>query len=50
MEKWVEFNRKFSESWPVLAVKRDPLPEAEARDGEAGKMEKYFSEGPGEGG
>ena len=36
--------------WPVLVTRRDPLPEAEARDGEAGKMEKYFSEAPGEGG
>ena len=44
MENWVEFNRKYSEMWPVLVTRRDPLPEAEARDGEAGKMEKYFSE------
>jgi ferredoxin len=34
----------------VLATKRDPLPEAEARDGEAGKLASYFSEAPGEGG
>jgi ferredoxin len=26
------------------------LPEAEERDGETGKLEKYFSENPGEGG
>ena len=30
--------------------RKDPLPEAEARDGETGKLEKYFSEAPGEGG
>ena len=50
MEKWVEFNRKYSEMWPVLVTKKDQLPEAEERDGEAGKLEKYFSEAPGEGG
>ena len=50
MLKWVEFNRKYSEAWPVLVTKRDPLPEAEARDGETGKLEKYFSEAPGQGG
>ncbi len=49
MEEWVAFNRKYSEMWPVLTVKKDPLPEAEARDGETGKLAKYFSEAPGEG-
>ncbi|MEI4486711.1 ferredoxin FdxA [Frigidibacter sp. MR17.14] len=49
MEKWVEFNRKYSELWPVITQKRDPLPGAEERDGETGKLEKYFSEAPGQG-
>ncbi len=49
MEKWVEFNRKYSEAWPVILSKKDPLPGYEEKDGEAGKMEKYFSEAPGEG-
>jgi ferredoxin len=26
MEGWVEFNRKYSEMWPVLVTRRDPLP------------------------
>ena len=50
MEKWVEFNRAYSEKWPVIVTKKEPLPDYDARDGEAGKMEKYFSEAPGEGG
>jgi len=50
MDEWVEFNRKYSEQWPVIITKKDPLPDAEARDGETGKREKYFSEAPGEGG
>ena len=37
MEKWVEFNRKYSEIWPVIITQKDPLPEAEERDGEIGK-------------
>ena len=46
----VEFNRKYSELWPVIITQKDPLPEAEERDGETGKLEKYFSENQGEGG
>ena len=33
-EKWVEFNRKYAEQWPVIITKKDPLPEADERDGE----------------
>ena len=43
------FNRKYSEMWPVITVKKDQLPEAEAHDGEPGKLDKYFSEAAGEG-
>ena len=32
MEKWVEFNRKYSEMWPVIISKKDPMPEAEERE------------------
>ena len=35
---------------PVIISQKTPLPDAEARDGEEGKLEKYFSEKPGEGG
>ncbi len=49
METWVEFNRKYSEIWPVIIEKRDPLPDAEARENEDGKLEKYFNEAPGKG-
>jgi ferredoxin len=49
MEKWVEFNRKYSEAWPVIVTKKDPLPDADALDGKPGKMD-MFSEAAGEGG
>jgi ferredoxin len=26
MAKWVEFNRKYAERWPVLTIKKDPCP------------------------
>lgn len=50
METWVEFNRKYSELWPVIVSQKEPMPNADERDGEADKMTKYFSEKPGRGG
>ena len=49
MESWVEFNRKYSELWPVITRKKEPMPGYQDMDGVAGKLEKYFSEAPGEG-
>ena len=50
LEAWVTFNRKYAELWPVIVTKKDPMPEAEKRDGEKDKMAKYFSETAGAGG
>jgi ferredoxin len=50
MEKWVAFNRKYSEAWPVIVTRKDPLPGADAMDGKPGKLENCFSEAPGPGG
>ena len=50
MERWVTFNRKYSDSWPVIITRKDPLPDAKARDGESDKLSKYFSAAAGEGG
>ena len=49
LDEWLELNRKFSTIWPNLTERRDPLPEAKEKDGEGGKLDKYFSEEPGEG-
>ena len=49
LEKWVELNAKYAKIWPNITQKKDPLPEAEKYDGEENKLEKYFSEEPGEG-
>jgi ferredoxin len=48
-EKWVEFNRKYSEQWPVITKQKDPLPEAEKFKDVKNKLEEYFSERPGDG-
>jgi ferredoxin len=48
-EKWLEFNREYSEKWPNITRKKDALPDADLFKGEQGKFEKYFDETPGEG-
>ncbi len=48
-EKWVEFNREYSEKWPVITTQKDPLPEAEEFKDVKNKLEQYFSEKPGDG-
>ncbi len=49
LDDWLALNTKYAALWPNLTERRDPLPEAKERDGEGGKLEKYFSEAPGEG-
>ena len=48
-EKWLEMNREYSEQWPNITRKIDPLPEADAMQAEKGKFERFFSPKPGEG-
>ena len=42
MEPWVEFNRKYSEEWPVIVERKDPLPQAAEQDGKPGKLQKHY--------
>jgi ferredoxin len=35
--------------WPNITIKRDGPADGAQYDGESGKLEKYFSEAPGEG-
>ena len=47
LEKWIELNAEYSEKWPNITEKKDPLPEAEEFDGKKNKLAEYFSpEGP----
>jgi ferredoxin len=48
-EKWLEVNREYSEKWPVLTTKKDPLPEAEEFKDVKDKFDQYFSPESGEG-
>jgi ferredoxin len=48
MEKWIDFNRKYSELWPVIVEAKEPLPSAEDLDGTPGKLDTHFSEKPAE--
>jgi len=50
MEKWVEFNQKYADIWPVITVMRpDDVPaDAHEWQGVQGKLE-HFSEKPGKG-
>lgn len=47
--KWLELNREYSEKWPNLTVNKGAMENAEKHDGEEGKLDKYFSDKPGEG-
>ena len=49
LDQWLEINKKYSEAWPNITQKKDPLPDAEKHDGESDKYKNYFSEAPGEG-
>ena len=45
-EAWLEVNREMSEIWPNIGQQIDPMPNAEASQGETGKYEKYFTKAP----
>jgi len=49
VEKWLELNRKYAETWPNITAKKDSLPDADAHKDESNKFEKYFSAEPGTG-
>ena len=47
MEDWVDFNRRYSESWPNITYRKDAPPDAEDWEGVEGKLEGHFSRNPG---
>jgi ferredoxin len=49
LDKWLELNSKYASAWPNITEKRDPPADAKEMDGVEGKLEKYFSEAPGQG-
>jgi ferredoxin len=45
--RWLKLNRQFASIWPNITQKSDPLPDADAFDGVAGKCQQHFSPVPG---
>jgi ferredoxin len=43
-DRWVEFNKKYSQVWPSITEQKDPLPDHREHTGEQGKLEKYFKD------
>jgi ferredoxin len=43
-EKWLELNKKYSELWPNINRKKDPLLDHEKFNDEKDKFKKYFKE------
>ncbi|CAG0910367.1 unnamed protein product [Cyprideis torosa] len=48
-EKWVEFNKEYAEKWPVITIRKDPMPNAEKFKDKKNKLEEDFSKEPGDG-
>ena len=48
-ERWVELNREYSEKWPNITHKLNPLPDAAKWEGVENKFEDHFSPEPGKG-
>ena len=44
LEKWLEINKKYSEIWPNINVKKDPPKDSDNFRNEKNKFEKYFKE------
>ena len=46
-KEWIEINTKYSELWPNITKKKEPMKEAEKYKNIKNKFEKHFSEKPG---
>ncbi len=40
-DKWYKLNEEYSNKWPNITKKKDPLPDAEKYQDEENKLEKY---------
>lgn len=40
MSFWLDLNQRLSKKWPVITVKKDPLPDHEKWNGVAGKIDQ----------
>jgi ferredoxin len=42
--KWLKINQAYSEKWPGISVKKDPLPDHDKYKNMEDKYDKFFSE------
>ncbi|MDG2186929.1 MAG: ferredoxin family protein [Hyphomicrobiales bacterium] len=49
MEEYLELNRKYSEIWPNITIKKDPPSDADTYKDMENKLTEHFSEEPGKG-
>ncbi len=49
MEEYLELNKKYSEIWPNITMKKDPPSDADEFKDKKNKLEEHFSEKPGTG-
>ena len=49
LERWLEVNRQYSETWPNITTKKAAPPDADAFVAEPEKFAKYFLIEPGQG-
>ena len=49
LEKWMDVNRSYSQTWPNITQKKDAPSDAKDWDGVPNKFEEHFSKNPGEG-
>ncbi|AGA64166.1 4Fe-4S ferredoxin, iron-sulfur binding protein [Liberibacter crescens BT-1] len=47
LDMWLKINAEFSNKWPNITTKHEPLPDAKKMDGVENKYENYFSPNPG---
>jgi ferredoxin len=47
MDKWLKINKKYSEIWPNISKKQEPMKEHEKYRDIKDKYDKHFSEKPG---
>ena len=49
MEEYLELNKRYSEIWPNITMKKDSPDDADEFKGKKNKLKEYFSEKPGTG-
>jgi ferredoxin len=49
LEKWLSLNKDYAAKWPNITVKGEPPADSKEFENVTGKLEKFFSQKPGQG-